>query len=472
MTFNAGLLNTSLATDVIGNTKLDLATPVSIYTSLQANKRANQASLAQQKLSDLTLSENEKAQKKAAQRQQILQSSLNPDGTINAEKAITGLNKIGDFDAANGIQDRMFKVAEERKKAQDMQVLELGKIASAVLDAPNPVEAFANFKIDAEKRGLKLSKGLLNYMPVAEELADGRIDPNVKTELQYYLDRTLTPEQKLEREKTKAGDLTGEEKFFGNLIPAKDENGNMALFSTSNQGKAKQVQFPAGFKLDPKLVYKDANDKIVILDGTKEIGSIDKGVSKSDAASLALKQKEEARKQEEFEQNKIKTARESRSYEQKNKGQIDSIQTFLDKAVELKTNPDLKYTSGLSRFNPTKGSQIPVISTPGKDVQAAIDYLVSAGVVETMAKLKAESPTGSTGFGALSEKEMDVLKNSFSILGNKDISIDLKVKEIDRVIGIMDKRLREQRSFSRESNQILGPEKTADQKLDEGIDEL
>lgn len=460
MTFNAGLLNTNLATDVIGQTKMDLATPVNIFNSLQANKRANQQAIATQKLADLTLSTAEKEAKKKESIKKIMQSSLNQNGTINAEKAIAGFNQNGFYDEAMAIQEKMAKVAKERQeaqKAQDEVNAQVGNAFLTAVESPNQIESFLNAQKEAKSRGWNMSQDLINYQPTSEEINTGKLNPKIQEGLKYYGERFLTPEQKLARKKEEDSKLE-DEKFFGNLIPAKDENGNMALFSTSNKGKSKQIEFPAGFELDPKLVYKDVNDKIVILDGTKQVGTIDKGVSKTDSATLELKRKEDARKEEEFQQTKIENAKKTRAYEQKNKGQIDSLQNYLDKAIELKNNPNLKYTTGASRANLTKGSKVPFISTAGKDAQASIDYLVSSGIIETMAKLKAESPTGSTGMGALSDKEMQVLKDSFSVLGNENASYEMKVKELDRVIGIMSKRLMEQRNLSRDSEGTLGPE--------------
>jgi len=125
----------------------------------------------------------------------------------------------------------------------------------------------------------------------------------------------------------------------------------------------------------------------------------------------------------------------------------------------------MAYISGSGRYHPTKGSNVPIIETIGKDLQADIDFLTDMGVIETMAKLKAESPTGSTGFGALSEKELMVMKNAFSLLGNPEISAKKKKFEVDRVIEIMERRAREQREYDRESEKLLGPEPTEEEEL-------
>ena len=143
----------------------------------------------------------------------------------------------------------------------------------------------------------------------------------------------------------------------------------------------------------------------------------------------------------------------------------------MDKAYSISKSPDFGKISGAGRFG-LGGSKIPIWETKGKDLQADIDFLTDMGVIETMTKLKAESPTGSTGFGALSEKELMVMKNAFSLLGNPEISGKKKKIEVDRVIEIMERRAREQREYDRKSEALLGPEKTDDELLLDGIDGL
>jgi|GEM_PF-4385073 len=142
-----------------------------------------------------------------------------------------------------------------------------------------------------------------------------------------------------------------------------------------------------------------------------------------DQEELRLKQEEAGRKADDAlkKHNQFKLAKE---------GELSSLKEFAKSAKNLSTkNLGLNYGIG-------KYARI----VPGSDaanVNAQINKLVSSGVIQVMAKMKAESPTGATGFGALSEREMDVLKNSFSILADRNISPKLAKEELENIHKIM-----------------------------------
>ena len=463
MAYNPSILDTNIISRGARESKIDLATPVNMFNQIKSAR-------AQQKLSELTLSETDKAIKRKKQYEDILSQSLNENGTVNGEKAIAGLNQFGLFDEANQLKDRMFKSYEMQQKKKEYQskvetaiTIKKGQLAGAVLDSKSPLETFIKMRRAAQENKFPLSPGLMQYNPSDEDIQNNTLDPRITTELEYLRDKSLTPEQRIAKVKAEKQELEPTEY---SLAPIYGKKGNeIVAFQTSKTGGLKQIDVPEGITLTPGLQYQNIGDKIVGFDksGTPVL-SIKKGIEPGKGKELEFKA-------EEFEQKKVDIARKNRAYKQKNKSQLDSIQTFLDKAYSVSKSPYMGKVSGAGRFLPG-GSEIPIWETKGKDLQADIDFLTDMGVIETMTKLKAESPTGSTGFGALSEKELMVMKNAFSLLGNPEISGKKKKIEVDRVIEIMERRAREQRAYDRGAEELLGPEKTETDLLLEGIDGL
>jgi len=466
MPFNPGIADPSLVTQGVRESKIDLATPVNMYTSLRQDARA-------QRLSDLTLTKEETEQKRAAELQGIIKSSLTPDGHIDSEKAYVSLNRAGFYDEASHIEERMAKAQQERQSQQEAQAKDMSSAFLGVVDSKNPVQSFLLARDEGLKKGWKMSPGLLEYNPSDQEIASGKFaNPKVGQELLYLGERFLTPEQRIARAKAN-GDKPSDTKF--GLTPIYGKRGDQIVaLQASDSGGVKEIQLPDGITLTPGVTFHDLGGQIGMFDksGTA-IGTINKGIDpgkKQDlalkGADLALKQADNARKEEEFKAKKLDLAKKAKSYEKENSEAIQSIQTFLDKAHSVKENPNMKYVTGAG------GVVRLVPGTPAADLQADIDFLVSSGVIETLRNLKSQSPTGASGFGALSEKEMSVIQNAFSIIGNTKISPNKKREELGRVISIMEKRQRETRGLFRESNDILGPEPTEEEKLDNGIDGL
>lgn len=200
MPFNPGIIDPSIVSQGARESKIDLATPVNMYTSIRADQRA-------QKLSELTLSKEEKAQKREADLQGIIKSSLTPEGHINSEKAISELNRAGFIDEATHIQDRYTKAAEARRTAQDAQTKEMSSAFLTAADSKNPVEAFLLARKQGTESGWKMSPGLVGYNPSDEEIATGKFaNPKVLQELIYHGEKTLTPEQRIARAKDTSPD--------------------------------------------------------------------------------------------------------------------------------------------------------------------------------------------------------------------------------------------------------------------------
>jgi hypothetical protein len=73
-------------------------------------------------------------------------------------------------------------------------------------------------------------------------------------------------------------------------------------------------------------------------------------------------------------------------------------------------NPDLGLVVG------PIASQTPNLTPKSKAVQAQLDNLKSQGVLMAMNAARQGSQSGATGFGALSEKELEVLQNATAAL--------------------------------------------------------
>ena len=462
MPLNVGIIDPSIVTQGTRESKIDLATPVNMYTALRADSRA-------QKLSELTLSKEEKAAKREEDLQGIIKSSLTPDGHIDSEKALASLNRGGFVDEAAHIQERMEKarmaqqtaMQEAQKAKQEMQK-RAGNAALAVLDSKgDKAESFLQFQKYAQENNLPISEDVKNYRLSDEEGHTGQLHPKIMSYLDYLGNESLSPEQRLARQKATDPNATPEEYGMAPIY-GKDAAGNTVALQTKKSGGIKKIELPEGITLTPGVTHIDMGDKTGLVDKSgKVVATIDKGIDPGKKADLGIKGEELVLKKEEATQkaakaeaDKIEVAKKARAYALKNQAGLESIQTFLDKANKVKDNPNMKFVTGAGSV----GSYVP--GTGAADLQADIDFLVSSGAIETLGQLKSQSATGASGMGALSDAELVLLKNSFSSLGNKNISPNKKREELSRIIGIMDKRLREQRELTRESNSLLGPEPT------------
>lgn len=411
----------------LGNrTELDLS-PLNQFAIARRDKR-------DQSLADLTLTNLEK---KARDDEEI--TKIIKMGRGNLQQIHQNLMREGYSDKAMEVQQYAQKQQQAQQEIQIKQneenenkLSQWSDISKTILDSEKPLDMFINARKDAVKRKLPISENLLNYFPTDEEIRDGRIDPNVYKELDYF--------SKIKSQK-KTGPLTLEERL--------EQQDNLYLL------KRKEAQQ----NLNNRKEFEDYKTGV---DVNKPLTKVEESRERLAEQNLILKGEELKIKLANEAREKQEHAKKIRAYTQKNKGVIDGIQTFLDRAKPLLDNKGLDKTSGGSRYLPG-GSEVPIFETKGKDLQADIDLLVSLGVVEKMAQLKSESSNGSTGFGALALKELETLQNSFSLLGNKEISANKKRAEIKTVYDIMERRHREQRELDRQSNLLLGPEKTAEQ---------
>jgi hypothetical protein len=116
-------------------------------------------------------------------------------------------------------------------------------------------------------------------------------------------------------------------------------------------------------------------------------------------------------------------------------------------ADSLAANKSLSGVTGVGKV----GKIIP--GTPWADVNADLERLLSMGAIASMVKMKAESPTGSTGFGALSQKELKVIQDSFASLENTNQSPSKMRQELRRISNSMKNYLDQINKFETETTE-------------------
>ena len=469
MALNPNILKTGTISRGARGSKIDLVTPVNIFNTVRENRR-------EQKLADLTLTQAEKAEKRGIEYQEIMQSSLNPNGTINGEKAIAGLNRGLFFKEAQGVKDRMAKAQaaqmdariknqEARRKSQEIQ----GNMAGAVLKAGSLLEKDAALSLALEEWNTQ-------EMKIPKIFLDGA---------GYSRDKELA----LTAMRDSADDFkkgSQAKAIYTTEGIGKLQDGKFSYLNDPETGKRLQREYAEkGYKktiIDGNIVMVNAldpTDQIVIGKSGEEARKEKAEGRKAKELTfkekeLELKEKESERKEAKFKENAKKWAIDHKKLKAKNQTAINKFSRFSRKARAIANDPNLKYITGIGRYG-LGGKGVPLFETKGKDLQADLDNLSAMGAINTMIQLKSESATGSTGFGALSEKELSVLQNALGALENDEISPPKKKAILLEVADIMDKYQDAIESFEdklEESGESLDLEKTEDELLNEGIDGL
>lgn len=147
--------------------------------------------------------------------------------------------------------------------------------------------------------------------------------------------------------------------------------------------------------------------------------------SKAAAAAAARQRVKEGG--EEFGMQRTKFQREQRKQEAFDALYSSDIEDKLETVSDLRDDPNL----GLLFDTKSRlGSrQLPA----ARDPLAKLEQLIGEGVIDKMIEMKNASSTGATGFGQLSNKEMDLLKNSMSALNTPGISADLAKEELSEI---------------------------------------
>lgn len=193
MALNVGIVNDSLITQGVRESKIDLATPVNMYTTLRADSRA-------QKLSELTLNEDERKQKKIADIRSIYESNKTDKDHVDTERVLPILYGRGYTEEADALQRRLLDAAKAKQEAMAVA----GNAASAVLSSKDPTATFLQFQKYAKENNLPISEDVKNHSLTDEEGHMGKLHPKIESYLQYLDELRLTPEQKLARQKAEA----------------------------------------------------------------------------------------------------------------------------------------------------------------------------------------------------------------------------------------------------------------------------
>lgn len=200
-------------------------------------------------------------------------------------------------------------------------------------------------------------------------------------------------------------------------------------------------ELPEGVEPTEPLIRSDIGGAVDYT-GSKT-GSIVKTTTKTpkplEEAKLGIEYSELDLKKQENERKAQLAIEKSKEFEEKHKTalfakkqEVEKIDSFVDELEDLAKRPlGGNYGAGkVARIVP---------GSTWATTNAKINKLLSSGVLQVMAQLKASSPTGSTGFGALSEKEMAVLQSAFSILNDRNIEPEIANQEIKKILNITKK---------------------------------
>lgn len=109
----------------------------------------------------------------------------------------------------------------------------------------------------------------------------------------------------------------------------------------------------------------------------------------------------------------------------------DDVTAVIDRLLDPKTG---QLTQGAAAIT---GARIPFASkVPGSaaaNAQADVDRLMGLLSVDLLRELKSQSATGATGFGALSERELDVLQSAATTLGKRNVQDASFAQELKRI---------------------------------------
>jgi hypothetical protein len=161
-------------------------------------------------------------------------------------------------------------------------------------------------------------------------------------------------------------------------------------------------------------------------------------------------------KEEEAKRDKIKGMKEHIAFKSKNEQGVDQLNEALTLIGDLYKNR--------GRLKGVYGAGQAAAMVPGTrfaNTKADVDRLIGLNVVETLAQLKQQSPTGATGFGALSDSELNILKSSFSTFVDKNQSPEKIGEELERVARILIRYKNRVKKFDAEAAALIAKEEAA-----------
>lgn len=111
---------------------------------------------------------------------------------------------------------------------------------------------------------------------------------------------------------------------------------------------------------------------------------------------------------------------------------VSATQAAIDTARALKSH------KGLPRILGTLDARTWNVTQDANDAQTIYNNVIGAQVMQTLSELKAQSKTGATGFGALSDKELKLLESAASKLDQKQSETQFN-KHLDEYIAQLEK---------------------------------
>lgn len=129
-----------------------------------------------------------------------------------------------------------------------------------------------------------------------------------------------------------------------------------------------------------------------------------------------------------------KTQTQIQAAMRRNQSAAETSQATIDTIDRLIASPGYKELGTVYGDLSTK---VPMIRTDAKDAQGQLDVLGGQIALSTMSSLKALSSAGATGFGALNQEELKLLKNSVAALQAGDLSHE----QLDRNIEVIREKM-------------------------------
>jgi hypothetical protein len=126
--------------------------------------------------------------------------------------------------------------------------------------------------------------------------------------------------------------------------------------------------------------------------------------------------------------------------------QLAQLDILMPQALDTDGNPIPGQYEPTDAFRVTQGksSWAVGLTVPGSEIQNAqsvVDYLVANRILATIDRMKAQSQTGATGFGQLSEAELLVLQQAATRLGRPGISEDDAIQALVDLRRLYEKAL-------------------------------
>lgn len=178
--------------------------------------------------------------------------------------------------------------------------------------------------------------------------------------------------------------------------------------------------------------------------------NVKKGLVETDIKQqdLALRQKEFDMQVEKFNKNREENLVNYETFKMKNANRIDELKEFSQVAGRLADNPALKGITGagkLAKFAP---------GTRWADADTDRQFLIAKSAIQSMEKLKSESPTGATGFGSMQANELKIIIDNFATLENTNQTPAKMAETLKRIQRKIDAWIDRQLAFEKKVGYI------------------